>query len=91
MSFSKSTDAQNNSDSKKPEPQVQRIAGLNAKFIVALIDDGLGGAWIGTEDEGVFHCDVDNKIYKKFSDCITKNSYVILVLCFVFGYGFFAK
>ncbi|MDR1484610.1 MAG: hypothetical protein LBT09_07275 [Planctomycetaceae bacterium] len=60
--FSNLTNAQNNSDSKKPEPQVQRIAGLNAKFIVALIDDGLGGAWIGTEDEGVFHCDSNNKI-----------------------------
>jgi streptogramin lyase len=46
----------------KPEPQVQRITGLNAKFIVALISDGNNGAWIGTEDEGIFHCDVDNKI-----------------------------
>jgi Mn2+/Fe2+ NRAMP family transporter len=57
VSFSNSANAQNNSDSKKSELQVQRIAGLKAKFIVALIDDGQGGAWIGTEDEGVFHCD----------------------------------
>ncbi|MDR1484382.1 MAG: hypothetical protein LBT09_06125 [Planctomycetaceae bacterium] len=69
VNFSNSTNAQNNSDSKKSELQVQRIAGLNAKFIVALIHDGQGGAWIGTEDEGVFHCDVDNKI----SQFTTKN------------------
>ncbi|MDR2169721.1 MAG: hypothetical protein LBP59_06235 [Planctomycetaceae bacterium] len=51
------------------DPQVQQIAGLNAKFIVALIQDGLGGAWIGTEDDGVFHYQVDGKI----SQFTTKN------------------
>ncbi|MDR2171536.1 MAG: hypothetical protein LBP59_15445 [Planctomycetaceae bacterium] len=68
--------AQNKSETSKPapkiepikpvapkfEPQVQQIEGLNANFIVALIQDGLGGAWIGTEDDGVFHCDSNNKI-----------------------------
>jgi hypothetical protein len=74
VNFSNSTNAQNNSDSKKTEskklePQVQQIAGLNAKFIVALINDGENGAWIGTEDEGIFHCDSNNKI----SQFTTKN------------------
>jgi frataxin-like iron-binding protein CyaY len=54
--------AQDNTDQSKPAPRVQQIPGLNAKFIVALISDGEGGAWIGTEDEGVFHCDSNNKI-----------------------------
>ncbi|MDR2643019.1 MAG: hypothetical protein LBC74_09515 [Planctomycetaceae bacterium] len=46
----------------KTEPRVKQIAGLNAKFVFALISDGNGGAWIGTEDDGVFHCNVDGKI-----------------------------
>ncbi|MDR1479075.1 MAG: hypothetical protein LBJ00_09045 [Planctomycetaceae bacterium] len=54
--------AQDKTEAKKPEPTIQKIAGLNAKFIVALIDDGEGGAWIGTEDEGVFHCNADGKV-----------------------------
>ncbi|MDR1054226.1 MAG: hypothetical protein LBL39_08620 [Planctomycetaceae bacterium] len=54
--------AQNKLDSPKTDPKVQQIAGLNAKFIVALISDGGNGAWIGTEDEGVFHCNGDGKI-----------------------------
>ncbi|MDR1478276.1 MAG: hypothetical protein LBJ00_04975, partial [Planctomycetaceae bacterium] len=67
--------AQNNSEPlktepSKPEPIVQRIVGLNAKFIVALIDDGEGGAWIGTEDEGVFHCNIGNGKITQFT---TKN------------------
>ncbi|MDR0391336.1 MAG: hypothetical protein LBH59_05485, partial [Planctomycetaceae bacterium] len=45
-----------------PIPKLQRVAGINARFIVALISDGEGGVWVGTEDEGVFHCDADNKI-----------------------------
>ncbi|MDR2168540.1 MAG: hypothetical protein LBP59_00165, partial [Planctomycetaceae bacterium] len=66
--------AQNKPETPKPaapklEPQVQQIAGLNAKFIVALIQDGLDGAWIGTEDDGVFHYQVDGKI----SQFTTKN------------------
>jgi hypothetical protein len=47
--------AQTNSDAKPPESKVEKIAGLENKFIVALISDGNDGAWIGTEDEGVFH------------------------------------
>jgi hypothetical protein len=39
--------AQSNPASPQPVAQVQRIAGLNARFIVALISDGEGGAWIG--------------------------------------------
>ncbi|MDR1478889.1 MAG: hypothetical protein LBJ00_08100, partial [Planctomycetaceae bacterium] len=54
----------------KPEPTVQRIADLIAKFVVALIDDGEGGAWIGTEDEGVFHCNISNGKIMQFT---TKN------------------
>ncbi|MDR1483308.1 MAG: hypothetical protein LBT09_00640 [Planctomycetaceae bacterium] len=69
VNLSNPAKAQNDSDSKKSELQVQRIAGLIARFIVALIDDGLGGAWVGTEDEGVFHCDSNNKI----SQFTTKN------------------
>ncbi|MDR2642733.1 MAG: hypothetical protein LBC74_08055, partial [Planctomycetaceae bacterium] len=53
----------------KPELQVQRVAGLNVPFIVALISDGEGGAWVGTEDEGVFHCKVDGTV----SQLSTKN------------------
>jgi ligand-binding sensor domain-containing protein len=60
--FSNFTIAQNKPEPPKPEPQVKRINGLKARFIVALISDGNGGAWIGTEDEGVFHCQSDNKI-----------------------------
>ncbi|MDR2641425.1 MAG: hypothetical protein LBC74_01385 [Planctomycetaceae bacterium] len=37
----------------KTEQLVKQIAGLNAKFIFALISDGNGGAWIGTEYVGV--------------------------------------
>ncbi|MDR1477674.1 MAG: hypothetical protein LBJ00_01900, partial [Planctomycetaceae bacterium] len=62
--------AQDKTEAKKIEPTVQRIAGLNAKFIVALIDDGEGGAWIGTEDEGVFHCNISNGKIMQFT---TKN------------------
>ncbi|MDR2643656.1 MAG: hypothetical protein LBC74_12775 [Planctomycetaceae bacterium] len=47
--------AQNKPTPPKLEPKVKPIAGLNAKFILALISDGEGGAWIGTEDDGVFH------------------------------------
>ncbi|MDR1479077.1 MAG: hypothetical protein LBJ00_09055 [Planctomycetaceae bacterium] len=54
--------AQDKTEAQKTEPAVQQITGLNAKFIVALIDDGEGGAWIGTEDEGVFHCNADGKV-----------------------------
>jgi hypothetical protein len=46
LNFSKFVLAQSNSASSKPVTQVQRIAGLNARFIVALISDGVGGAWI---------------------------------------------
>jgi hypothetical protein len=65
--LSNSAVAQNNSSPPKPEPpklepKVQQIAGLNSKFIVALISDGEGGAWIGAEDEGVFHYNSDGKI-----------------------------
>jgi ligand-binding sensor domain-containing protein len=62
--FSKVVIAQNDSAPEKTEPQiqVQRIAGLEGKHVVSLISEGTGGAWIGTEDEGVFHCDADNKI-----------------------------
>jgi ligand-binding sensor domain-containing protein len=75
--LSNSAVAQNNSSPKKsepsktepkkpeppkPEPKVQRIAGLNAKFIFAIISDGGNGAWIGTEDEGVFHYNANGKI-----------------------------
>ncbi|MDR2642402.1 MAG: hypothetical protein LBC74_06370 [Planctomycetaceae bacterium] len=55
--------AQNKPVPPKLEPKVQPIAGLNAKFIVALISDGEGGAWIGTEDDGVFrYNNVDGKV-----------------------------
>jgi frataxin-like iron-binding protein CyaY len=54
--------AQNKPEPPKPEPKVQRIAGLNTKFIFALISDGGNGAWIGTEDEGVFHYNANGKI-----------------------------
>jgi ligand-binding sensor domain-containing protein len=60
---------QNSVTTLKPEPRVQRITGLSAGFIVALIPDGLGGAWIGTEYEGVFHCDSNGKV----SQFTTKN------------------
>ncbi|MDR2643026.1 MAG: hypothetical protein LBC74_09550, partial [Planctomycetaceae bacterium] len=30
----------------KTEPLVKQIAGLNAKFVFALISDGNGGAWV---------------------------------------------
>ncbi|MDR1485472.1 MAG: hypothetical protein LBT09_11695 [Planctomycetaceae bacterium] len=62
--FSDFSIAQNNptQPQPKPEPKIQQIAGLNAKFIFALIDDGEGGAWIGTEDDGVFHYQADGKI-----------------------------
>ncbi|MDR1478939.1 MAG: hypothetical protein LBJ00_08350, partial [Planctomycetaceae bacterium] len=62
--------AQDKTEAKKIEPTVQKITGLNAKFIVALIDDGEGGAWIGTEDEGVFHCNLGNGKITQFT---TKN------------------
>jgi hypothetical protein len=39
--------AQSRSASSQPVALVQKIVGLNARFIVALIDDGEGGAWIG--------------------------------------------
>jgi hypothetical protein len=54
--------AQTNSEAKPPESQVEKISGLNARFIVALISDGNDGAWIGTEDEGVFHWQADGKV-----------------------------
>ncbi|MDR0392190.1 MAG: hypothetical protein LBH59_09815 [Planctomycetaceae bacterium] len=60
--------AQNTAQSA-PATQNQRIKGLNARFIVALIGDGKGGAWIGTEDNGIFHCSSDN-IVKNYT---TKN------------------
>jgi ligand-binding sensor domain-containing protein len=61
--------AQTNPEAKPPESTVEKIAGLNARFIVALISDGNGGAWIGTEDEGVFHWQADGKV----SQFTTKN------------------
>ncbi|MDR1053311.1 MAG: hypothetical protein LBL39_03970, partial [Planctomycetaceae bacterium] len=75
--LSNSAVAQNNSSPKKSEPtktepvksepvkpelKVQRIGGIKARFIVALIADGEGGAWIGTEDDGVFHYNANGKI-----------------------------
>jgi ligand-binding sensor domain-containing protein len=54
--------AQNKPAVSKPELRLQHINNLKAKFIGALISDGEGGAWIGTEDEGVFHFRVDGKI-----------------------------
>jgi hypothetical protein len=60
--FSNVTIAQNKPAVPKPEPRVQRIAGLNVGFVVALIHDCLGGAWIGTEDDGTFHYQVDGKV-----------------------------
>jgi ligand-binding sensor domain-containing protein len=62
--FSNFTIAQNNpvQPQPKPEPRIQRIAGLNARFIVALISDGEGGSWIGTEDDGVFHCKASGEV-----------------------------
>ncbi|MDR1479041.1 MAG: hypothetical protein LBJ00_08865 [Planctomycetaceae bacterium] len=65
--LSKFSVAQDKNEAQKTEPAVQRIAGLNAKFIVALIDDGEGGAWIGTEDEGVFHCNIGNGKITQFT------------------------
>jgi RHS repeat-associated protein len=67
--FANITIAQNKPDVPQPEPRVQRVAGLNAGFIVALIHDGLGGAWVGTEDYGVFLYQVDGKV----SQFTTKN------------------
>jgi ligand-binding sensor domain-containing protein len=67
--FSNIAIAQDESVAVKPESGVQHIAGLDAKFIVALISDDNGGAWIGTEDEGVFHYQVDAKV----SQFTTKN------------------
>jgi ligand-binding sensor domain-containing protein len=61
--------AQNNPAPLKPEIKVKPIAGLKTRFIVALIFDGKGGAWIRTEDEGIFYCDANNKI----SQHTTKN------------------
>jgi hypothetical protein len=61
--------AQTNSEAKPPESQVEKIFGLNTRFIVALISDGNDGAWIGTEDEGVFHWQADGKV----SQFTTKN------------------
>ncbi|MDR2644167.1 MAG: hypothetical protein LBC74_15400 [Planctomycetaceae bacterium] len=60
--FSNCLIAQNNSVESKSESTIQRIAGIDAKFIVALISDGGGGAWIGTEDEGVFHYNSNGKV-----------------------------
>jgi ligand-binding sensor domain-containing protein len=54
--------AQSNPALSEPVAQVQRIVGLNARFIVALISDGEGGAWIGTEDDGVWHCKVGENL-----------------------------
>ena len=48
--FQSTVFAQDKSAPAKSESRIQRIAGLSARFIVALIDDGAGGAWIGTED-----------------------------------------
>ncbi|MDR1290331.1 MAG: hypothetical protein LBK06_03930, partial [Planctomycetaceae bacterium] len=62
VSFCNFAIAQDKPEPPKPDPRVQRIAGINAKFIVALISDGGNGAWIGTEDEGVFHYNGDGKI-----------------------------
>ncbi|MDR1479776.1 MAG: hypothetical protein LBJ00_12655 [Planctomycetaceae bacterium] len=54
---------------KSSEIKMQHVGGIGAKFIVALISDGEGGAWIGSEDNGVFHYDANGKI----SQFTTKN------------------
>jgi hypothetical protein len=79
--FCNFTIAQNKPESPKPEPKVQRIAGLNAKFIVALISDGGYGAWIGTEDEGVFHYNGDGKItqYTTKNGLADNNGYALAI------------
>jgi hypothetical protein len=59
LNFSKFVLAQSNPASSQPVAQVQRIVELNARFIVALIDDGEGGAWIGDVN-------VRDRYYKKF-------------------------
>jgi hypothetical protein len=74
MNFSNFAIAQNNSESKKEKSQVQKIVDLNAKFIVALIDDGRGGAWIGTEDEGIFHYNTNGKIDQYTVNNTSKNN-----------------
>jgi hypothetical protein len=74
--FSNITIAQNKPAVPKPEPHVQRIAGLNAGFIVALIHDGLSGAWVGTEDDGVFLYQVDGKVsqFKRWTEKVGQES-----------------
>ncbi|MDR1479314.1 MAG: hypothetical protein LBJ00_10265 [Planctomycetaceae bacterium] len=42
--------AQDKSAVKPAEIKMQHVGGIGAKFIVALISDGEGGAWIGSED-----------------------------------------
>ncbi|MDR1925142.1 MAG: hypothetical protein LBQ66_12290 [Planctomycetaceae bacterium] len=73
--------AQTNSDAKPPESTVEKIAGLNAKFIVALISDGEGGAWLGTEDEGVFHWQADGKVsqFTKKNGLGDNNGYALAI------------
>jgi RHS repeat-associated protein len=60
LSFSQFVIAQSKVGDKFVEIQMQRIGGIRAGVIVALISDG--GAWVGTEDGGVCHYSVDGKI-----------------------------
>ncbi|MDR1479190.1 MAG: hypothetical protein LBJ00_09625 [Planctomycetaceae bacterium] len=57
ISFSISV-AQNKVDTNKPEPptyKATKLKGIDTRFIVAIIPDGNGGAWVGTETDGVVH------------------------------------
>ncbi|MDR2643524.1 MAG: hypothetical protein LBC74_12105 [Planctomycetaceae bacterium] len=50
LSFSQLVIAQGKVEVKSTEIQMQRVGGIRAGFIFAMISDGDGGAWVGTED-----------------------------------------
>jgi hypothetical protein len=56
------TVAQNKVDDKLPKLPTYtatKLKNINARFIVTIIPDNNGGAWIGTEDDGVIHYEKD--------------------------------
>ncbi|MDR2643287.1 MAG: hypothetical protein LBC74_10885 [Planctomycetaceae bacterium] len=56
--------AQNKVDEAKPNPptyKVTKLKGIDARFIVTIISDGNGGAWISTECDGFYHFAKDKK------------------------------
>ncbi|MDR2761329.1 MAG: hypothetical protein LBB88_01855, partial [Planctomycetaceae bacterium] len=66
--------------SQSPTYRASKLKGIDARFIVSIIPDGKNGAWIGTEDDGVFHYQKDKEptqFHSRLHRIVDNNAYAL--------------